>query len=73
MELIEEGIESENIRSLREELETSLKSVSSELTKIKTMLDIVDKDSPVYDDLTRQYNELESKSNDIIAELKGLV
>lgn len=73
LELIEEGIESENIRSLREELETSLKSVSSELTKIKTMLDIVDKDSPVYDDLTRQYNELESKSNDIIAELKGLV
>lgn len=73
LELIEEGIESENIRSLREELETSLKSVSSELTKIKTILDIVDKDSPVYDDLTRQYNELESKSNDIIAELKGLV
>ena len=73
LELIEEGIESENIRSLREELETSLKSVSSELTKIKTMLDIVDKDSPVYDDLTRQYNELESKSNDIIAELKGLI
>lgn len=72
LELFQEGIESENIHTIRMELETSLKSLSSELTKTKSMLQIVDKDSPVYENLENEYHELERKSNEIIAELKGL-
>ena len=70
VDIYQEMQEKQTFQTAKMELEQELKNLNSELIKLKSMLEIIEKDSPAYDEIFKQYQDTDNRMKLLIEELK---